>query len=134
MRPENSNDELVRRMISEVWNGERPDRLPEFWAGPTRAEAEQLHSVLVGAFPDLRITVEDTVADDDKVAARMTFRGTHRGSFRGIEPTGRPVEFSSIRIYRVEDGKVVQTWAEVDALGLLGQLRGSDPGAGPGGR
>jgi predicted ester cyclase len=128
MRPENSNEELVRRMISEVWNGERPDRLPEFWADPTRAEAEQLHSVLVGAFPDLRITVEDTVAGDDKVAARMTFRGTHQGPFRGLEPTGRPVEFSSIRIYRLEDGKVVQTWAEVDALGLLGQLRGEAGG------
>jgi predicted ester cyclase len=132
MRPENSNDELVRRMISEVWNGERPDRLPEFWADPTRAEAEQLHSVLTNAFPDLRITVDDTVAGGDKVAARMTFRGTHRGPFRGLEPTGRPVEFSSIRIYRIEDGKVVQTWAEVDALGLLGQLRGSD--SGPAGR
>ena len=115
-------------MIEEVWNGERPDRLPAFWADETRAEAEQLHRVLVGAFPDLRITVEDTVAGDDKVAARMTFRGTHQGPFRGLEPTGRPVEFSSIRIYRIEDGKVVQTWAEVDALGLLGQLRGSDAG------
>jgi predicted ester cyclase len=123
MRPETSNDELVRRMIEEVWNGERPDRLPEFWADATRAEAEQLHSVLTGAFPDLRITVEDTVAGGDKVAARMTFRGTHRGPFRGLEPTGRPVEFSSIRIYRIEGGQVVQTWAEVDALGLLGQLR-----------
>jgi predicted ester cyclase len=128
MRPENSNDELVRRMIEEVWNGERPDRLPAFWADPARAEAEQLHRVLTGAFPDLRITVEDTVAGDDKVAARMTFRGTHRGPFRGLEPTGRAVEFSSIRIYRIEDGKVVQTWAEVDALGLLGQLRGDSAG------
>jgi predicted ester cyclase len=123
MRPETSNDELVRRMIEEVWNGERPDRLPEFWADATRAEAEQLHSVLTGAFPDLRITVEDTVAGGDKVAARMTFRGTHRGPFRGLEPAGRPVEFSSIRIYRIAGGQVVQTWAEVDALGLLGQLR-----------
>jgi ketosteroid isomerase-like protein len=131
MRPEN-NSELVLRMIEEVWNGEQPDRLPEFWAGPTRAEAEQLHSVLTGAFPDLRITVEDAVAGDDKVAARMTFRGTHRGPFRGLEPTGRPVEFSSIRIYRIEDGKIVQTWAEVDALGLLGQLRGE--ATGPAGR
>jgi ketosteroid isomerase-like protein len=122
MSPE-ENSELVRRMISEVWNGERPDLLPEFWADPTRAEAGQLHALLTGAFPDLRITVEDMVAGDDKVAARLTFRGTHQGPFRGIEPTGRTVEFSSIRIYRIEDGKVAQTWAEVDALGLLGQLR-----------
>jgi predicted ester cyclase len=119
-----ANDDLVRRMITEVWNDERPDRLPSYWADSTRAEAEQLHAILTGAFPDLRITVEDTVAGDDKVAARMTFRGTHQGPFRGIEPTGRPVEFSSIRIYRIEDGKVAETWAEVDALGLLGQLRG----------
>src|ERR1700753_1997992 len=123
MSPE-SNDELVRRMIAEVWNGERPERLASFWAEATRAEAEQLHAVLTEAFPDLRITVEDTVAGDDKVAARMPFRGTHQGPFRGIEPTGRAVEFSSIRIYRIEDGKVAQTWAEVDALGLVSQLRG----------
>lgn len=118
-----ANRDLVRRMIDEVWNGGQPDRLPEFWADPTRAEAERLHRSLTGAFPDLRIIIDDTVAEGDKVAARLTFRGTHRGSFRGIEPTGRPVEFTSIRIYQIEDHKVTQTWATVDSLGLLSQLR-----------
>lgn len=126
MRPKNdpqANKDLVRQMIEEVWNANRPDRLPEFWAEATRAEAERLHTILTGAFPDLRIAVDDTVAESDKVVTRLTFRGTHRGPFRGIEPTGRPVTFESIRIYQVNDGQVTDTWAVVDALGLLAQLK-----------
>jgi predicted ester cyclase len=63
------------------------------------------------------------VAEADRVVTRLTFEGTHRGPFRGIEPTGRRVRFGAIRIYRLSDGKVVETWAHQDALGLLQQLR-----------
>lgn len=111
-------------MIDEVWNQGQTGRLGEFWAEATRPEAEQLHAFLVGAFPDLQIAIDDLIAEDDKVVTRLTFRGTHRGPFRGIEPTGRPVEFGSIRIYLLEDGKVTQSWATVDVFGLVRQLQG----------
>lgn len=121
--PAPANADLVRRMIDEVWNAGQPHRLAEFWVDSTRAEAEQLHGFLTDAFPDLQIEIEDMIAQNDRVATRLTFRGTHRGPFRGSEPTGRAVEFTAIRMYRIADGKVVQTWANVDVLGLIGQLQ-----------
>ena len=74
------------------------------------------------AFPDLRLTVQDIAAEGDTVAARVAFRGTHRGEFQGIPPTGKEVAFSSIEIDRMGDGKVEEHWFEMDLLGLMGQL------------
>jgi predicted ester cyclase len=122
--PVQANKDLVRAMIDQVWNAGRLDKLPEFWAAETRGEAEELHQVLTGAFPDLQVQIEDMVAEADRVVTRLTFEGTHRGPFRGIEPTGRRVRFGAIRIYRLTDGKVIETWAHQDALGLLQQIRG----------
>jgi predicted ester cyclase len=76
----------------------------------------------VEAFPDLRLTVEDIFCEGDMVAARVAFRGTHRGEFQGIPPTGKEVAFSSIEIDRMVDGKVAEHWFEMDLLGLMGQL------------
>jgi predicted ester cyclase len=76
----------------------------------------------VEAFPDLRLTVEDLMAEGDRVAARVTFRGTHKGPFQGIPPTNRQVTFTSIEMNRMVDGKVAEHWVEIDLLGLLQQL------------
>ncbi|WP_037062603.1 ester cyclase [Pseudonocardia acaciae] len=118
-----ANKTLVREMIEQVWNAGSIERLPEFWVDDTRPEAEGLHSMLTGAFPDLRITIDDLIAEADRVVARLSFAGTHLGAFRDIPPTGRPVRFGAIRIYRIAGGKVAETWAHQDSLGLLGQLR-----------
>jgi steroid delta-isomerase-like uncharacterized protein len=74
------------------------------------------------AFPDLRLTVEDIMAEGDMVAARVAFDGTHRGEFQGIPPSGKEVAFSSIEVNRVVDGKVEEHWVELDLLGLMQQL------------
>jgi steroid delta-isomerase-like uncharacterized protein len=74
------------------------------------------------AFPDLRLTVQDIAAEGDTVAARVAFRGTHRGEFQGIAPTGKEVAFSSMEFNRVVDGKVEEHWVELDLLGLMQQL------------
>ena len=74
------------------------------------------------AFPDLRLTVEDNFSSEDMVAARVSFRGTHRGECQSIAPTGKEVAFSSIEIDRMVDGKVAEHWFEMDLLGLMGQL------------
>ena len=74
------------------------------------------------AFPDLRLTVQDIAAEGDTVAARVGFRGTHRGEFQGIPPTGKEVAFSSMEFNRVADGKVEEHWVEVDLFGLMQQL------------
>jgi steroid delta-isomerase-like uncharacterized protein len=74
------------------------------------------------AFPDIRLSIEDIMAEGDMVAARVAFRGTHRGEFQGIPPTGKEVAFSSIEVNRVVEGKVEEHWVELDLLGLMQQL------------
>jgi predicted ester cyclase len=118
-----TSKDLIRTMINEVFNAGRTDRLPEFFAAGMQAEAAGLHQLLTAAFPDLRVRIDDLIAEDDKVAARLLFSGTHQGPFRDFAPTGRPVSFGAIRIYQLADGKVTGSWAYQDSLGLVQQLR-----------
>ena len=74
------------------------------------------------AFPDLQYTVEDQIAEGDKVVTRYTASGTHRGELMGIAPTGSRVEITGISITRVEDGKIEEIWETHDALGMMRQL------------
>jgi steroid delta-isomerase-like uncharacterized protein len=74
------------------------------------------------AFPDIKYTVEDMIEDGDKLVARWSAKGTHKGEFMGIPPTGKQVFFSGIEIIRVEDGKAVEEWEELDRAGLMQQL------------
>jgi predicted ester cyclase len=73
-------------------------------------------------FPDLQLTIEDTVAEGDLVAQRISFNGTHTGVFQGLPPTNRRVTFSGLELNRFEDGRVAEHWFQLDALGLLQQL------------
>jgi steroid delta-isomerase-like uncharacterized protein len=74
------------------------------------------------AFPDLRLTVQDIAAEGDTVAARVAFRGTHRGEFQGIPPTDKEVNFTSMEFNRLVGGKVEEHWVEVNLFGLMQQL------------
>lgn len=72
---------------------------------------EHLES-LTTAFPDLRFSIEDMIAEDDRVAVRSVLRGTHEGKLMGVEPTDREITLSVITIYRFEDGKIAERWGE----------------------
>ena len=74
------------------------------------------------AFPDRRILVEDMIAEGDKVSARFTMHGTHKGELRGIAPTGTEVTMTGIDMIRLADGKMVEDRVEVDQLGMMQQL------------
>jgi hypothetical protein len=76
----------------------------------------------VEGFPDLRLTVEDSVGEGDLVAQRVHFEDTHTGRFQGLPPTDKRVSFSGLELNRFADGKVVEHWFQLDALGLLQQL------------
>ncbi|MGB2954048.1 MAG: ester cyclase [Gaiellaceae bacterium] len=89
---------------------------------PTREGVKQLFRTFREAFPDLRFEVEDLLADDDKVVARITIRGTHEGEFMGIPATGKKVEFGGIDIVQFRDGKAVAHWGVSDTAGMLEQL------------
>jgi steroid delta-isomerase-like uncharacterized protein len=74
------------------------------------------------AFEHLNVTIEDMVAEGDKVAARFTARGIHRGAFMGLPPTGKPITMSGIEIFRIENGKIAELWGEANLIGLMQQL------------
>jgi predicted ester cyclase len=79
-------------------------------------------SMYLTAFPDARLTLEDVIAEGDKVVTRQTFRGTHRGELMGIAPTGKLVSGTGMVITRIVNEKAVEQWANYDDLGLLQQL------------
>jgi steroid delta-isomerase-like uncharacterized protein len=77
---------------------------------------------LIDAFPDVRFTADVIVATEDRAAVRWTGAGTHEGELQGIAPTGVPVVFTGINVYRIDCGQIVEGWSEPDSLWLLRQL------------
>jgi steroid delta-isomerase-like uncharacterized protein len=77
---------------------------------------------LYTAFPDLHGTIDDMIAEGDKVVMRFTTTGTHKGAFMGIPPTNKRITWWGIEVDRIVGGKVVETWELVDAMGLMQQL------------
>ena len=128
------NKALVRRFVDEVQSGGNIDLIdeicsPEFvnHSTPPGISADRegikiLTAMFGGAFPNSYFTVEDMVAEGDKVVTRKTFHGTHGGELMGIPPTGRRVTMSLIDIVRISDGKVVEHWSVGDSLGMMQQL------------
>ena len=127
------NKALVRRFEEKVWNEQNPSLVEEFFVAShifraatnpplDREGHRQMIAHFQGAFPDGRNTSEELLADGDKVVQRWTFRGTHRGTFQGMAPTGRQVTLTGISIWHIEGSKIVESWHELDNLGLLQQL------------
>jgi len=81
-----------------------------------------LLGVFLEGFPDLHLEVQDSCADENMVAQRILFTGTHTGPFRGLPPTGRRVRFSGLELNRMIDGKVAEHWFQMDAVTLFEQL------------
>lgn len=89
---------------------------------PNREGLKAILTTMHSAFPDLKMTVEDVIAEGDKVMQRRVYQGTHKGELFGIPATGKSVSVSQITVSRVADGKFVEEWAETDFLGMLQQL------------
>ena len=127
------NKAIARRYPEEVYNKKNIDVLDEIideniinhWWKPEinglQTIKEYVSKNLV-AFPDVKFTVEDQIAEADKVVTRVSFTATHKGEFRGIAPTGRKVEVTGVVIFKIVNGKIVETWAEMDTLGWMQQL------------
>lgn len=132
MLPDEGKD-LVRRRFAELDKGNlsildevfTEDYVLEFPgdAAPLDlAQTKEFYSALYSAFPDLTHSIEDQIAEGDKVVTRWIARGTHRGDFMGISPTEREVALRGINIYRIEADKLAQSHVSWDILGLLQQL------------
>ena len=87
-----------------------------------RDEFSGLVDPFLRAFPDLHHDIEELIAVNDKVVARLSFTGTHTGELQGYAPTGKQITVTEIAIYRIVDGKIVEIWEEFDLLGLWKQL------------
>ncbi|MGH2538834.1 MAG: ester cyclase [Candidatus Promineifilaceae bacterium] len=83
---------------------------------------KQSVSVLREAFPNYQVTVEDQIAEGDKVVTRWTARGTHQGQFQGVPPTGRQMTMTEITIHRIANGRLAESWTRADILGMMQQL------------
>src|SRR3712207_5483715 len=114
---------LVRREQEVLWNHTGDlDAAEELFAAGQAEAAKQGAANLRRGFPDVVSTIEDLIAEGDKVVARWRARATHQGEYMGIPPTGKEVEFTGISIYRIEAGKIAESWNEEDELGLMRQI------------
>jgi steroid delta-isomerase-like uncharacterized protein len=130
------NEAVVRRWFQEVWNEGREASIDELFAADSVAHGlgdseREVHgpeefkpfvSNMRGALPDTRISIDDIISSGDRVAVRVTLRGTHTGDGLGVPPTGRRVSIQGIIIVRLVDGRIVEGWNSYDQLGLLRQI------------
>ena len=127
------NKQLVRR-YQEIYNSNQLDALTEVLSEklltplilpglpPGLEGAKAAHQIMLTGFPDYKTVIEDLIAEGDKVAVRIRMSGTHTGSFMGIPPTGKKVEFTGMYIARIENGMIVEHWGEEDGVSLMRQL------------
>jgi predicted ester cyclase len=129
------NKELIRE-LTEAWNARNRERMAATYADEirvhgadeTRSRAEMLDAEwgFFDTFPDVEATTGHLVAEDDLVVVRWSVAGTHEGELRGIEPTGREVEYEEWAMYRIEGGEITEIWVQADALGVFEQLGAVD--------
>ena len=139
----NDNVALARRWFEEVWNQGRTATIDELFAGDGEmhgvggpghhlrgpAGFREAYDQLKGAFPDIRFTIDEAIAERDLVAIRWTATATHRGDHLGMPATGKPVTVSGMGFARISEGKIVETWNNWDMMGMmqqLGQVTGPD--------
>ena len=130
-----ANKTLVRRLFDEVWNkahqqvadelfaqnyNHHDSSTPDLGRGP---DSEKKRVTLYrNAFPDIRFTVEDLIAEGESVTARWSCHGTHKGELNGIAPTGKQFTISGISVARFTNGKMIEGYVNWDALGMMQQL------------
>ncbi len=129
------NKALILRLYEEVWNKHNPEAADDFVAADVFSRdmlPEYQHGVdgykhlvrwLHTAMPNLRMDIEDMIAEGDKVVMRFRGSGTHEGETEAFgPPTGKRMEITGITIKRLADGKIVEAWTNFDALGMMQQL------------
>lgn len=114
---------LVQRYYDEVLNGRNLDAVGEYFADERIVEGVQRGCFsYFTAFPDLHCSIEELIAEGDKVFCRSTMTGTHDGEYKGIPATGRPIASESAEVFKVVDGRFVGYWCLSNVAGLMRQL------------
>lgn len=117
------NKAVVRKEQQELWNHSgNPEAAEELFASDQAEAAKQEAADFRRGFPDVVSTIEDLIAEGDKVVARWRSHATHQGEYMGIPATGNEVVFTGISLYRIEGGKIAESWNAEDKLGLMRQI------------
>lgn len=125
-----------KKYIDAVYNAHDPEAVDKFFTSDVivhglapgvedatgTAYLKDLAKNLIAAFPDVKLSVDEVVREGDKLAARVTLEGTHKGEFAGIKPTGRKVKVANFAVYRVRGDKIAEVWSLVDLAQLRAQL------------
>lgn len=131
---------------NDVWNSHNPDALTRYFAPDARVHSMRPGHIagagldylkvraqaLLSAFPDIKFVVEDVIQQDERVAARVTLEGTHRGEFAGIPATGKRMKVYDFATYRVVEGKITDVWSLIDMQALREQLEALNSSSQPG--
>ena len=128
-----TNKAIVRRYIDQVLSNQRYDLIDEFLVesvelhgvGPSiigRTAVVEFYTMFATAFPDWHTTIDDMIAEGDKVVVRITSNGTHLGDYQAISATGKPYTQNAIVIYRLTNGKIVEGQLQTDNLSMMQQL------------
>jgi steroid delta-isomerase-like uncharacterized protein len=119
----NSGDaEVIAKTIDEVAEPDLVFHAPVPTDATGAAALKRVWVVLLRAFPDIHVAVEDVIAEGDRVVTRNTVTGTHQGDFLGLPPTGKSVSYNEIFVVRFADGRIAEIWGVVDALAQMKQL------------
>jgi steroid delta-isomerase-like uncharacterized protein len=132
---EEQNKAMVRRFVEEVFNRGNISAADELLAPDfveheelppgipsDREGVKQMTTMMRIAFQDFKATIEDIIAQGNRMVIRMTWSGTQKGEFMGIAPTGKSISVGVIDIMRIADGKVVEHWGQMDSMGMMQQL------------
>jgi steroid delta-isomerase-like uncharacterized protein len=135
-----ANKRLARRWFEEVWNQQNEAAIDELFSADgkcygfpdaesaiSREEFKTTYRVFCGAFPDLKVTLEDVIAEDDRVAIRWKTSMTHTGDHLGFAATGKTCSLTGVSIIQIARGQIIDGWNEVNIQGLIQKLK--DPSA-----
>ena len=124
-------NKAIQRRFQDIWNQGDFSIIKEIWDKDfinhnVNAKGfegiKQFITIYRNAFPDLEFKIDDQIAEGDKVVMHYTITGTHKGEFLGIPATGKSIKITGIAIHRIVNGRIVEIWANWDALGLMQQL------------
>lgn len=119
----NSGDEkVISATIDELVEPDAVIRTPLPIAATGAQALKEVFAQLHRAYPDLHVAIEDMIAEGDRVVARNSVTGTHRGEYMGLPPTGRSVHYNEIFIFRFAGGRIAETWGVVDVIAQMKQL------------
>jgi len=131
--------DIIKRFVEELWNDRKLDIADEIFSEscvthqlrsgvleePAHRGPEKMKEHVSGwlmSFPDLHFTIEQMIAERDRVVSQLVMEGTHQGTWMGISPTGKRLQIRMVTIHRIANGKIAEDWVLVESLGLFQQI------------